>query len=142
MTDEKVGSKPATAAFDGRESRAIQPDNVGGEKVRVARRVTRCRTHRTRHTRHERGRSGHQGADAGPARFRLAPNADATIDAAITEQVTLGAKSKDLDTFRKLAQDRRVIPVSRTPADCVEVRVTLTDAERMAYAVAEPEERY
>ncbi|WP_016691298.1 DNA repair helicase XPB [Rhodococcus rhodochrous] len=28
------------------------------------------------------------------------------------------------------------------PADCVEVRVTLTDAERMAYAVAEPEERY
>ncbi|WP_407444392.1 DNA repair helicase XPB [Rhodococcus sp. (in: high G+C Gram-positive bacteria)] len=28
------------------------------------------------------------------------------------------------------------------PADCVEVRVTLTDAERMAYAVAEPEGRY
>ncbi|MDQ3455322.1 MAG: DEAD/DEAH box helicase [Actinomycetota bacterium] len=28
------------------------------------------------------------------------------------------------------------------PADCTEVRVTLTDAERMAYAVAEPEERY
>lgn len=28
------------------------------------------------------------------------------------------------------------------PADCVEVRVTMTDAERMAYAVAEPEERY
>ena len=28
------------------------------------------------------------------------------------------------------------------PADCVEVRVTLTDAERMAYAVAEPDERY
>ncbi|MBD8505836.1 DEAD/DEAH box helicase [Hoyosella sp. G463] len=28
------------------------------------------------------------------------------------------------------------------PADCVEVRVTLTEAERMAYAVAEPEERY
>ena len=28
------------------------------------------------------------------------------------------------------------------PADCVEVRVTLTDAERLAYAVAEPEERY
>jgi DNA excision repair protein ERCC-3 len=28
------------------------------------------------------------------------------------------------------------------PASCVEVRVTLTDAERMAYAVAEPEERY
>lgn len=28
------------------------------------------------------------------------------------------------------------------PAECVEVRVTLTDAERMAYAVAEPEERY
>ncbi|MFE6924936.1 DNA repair helicase XPB [Nocardia sp. NPDC057663] len=28
------------------------------------------------------------------------------------------------------------------PADCIEVRVTLTDAERMAYAVAEPEERY
>ena len=28
------------------------------------------------------------------------------------------------------------------PADCVEVRVTLTDAERMAYATAEPEERY
>jgi DNA excision repair protein ERCC-3 len=28
------------------------------------------------------------------------------------------------------------------PADCVEVRVTLTDAERMSYAVAEPEERY
>ncbi|CAN5351515.1 DEAD/DEAH box helicase [soil metagenome] len=28
------------------------------------------------------------------------------------------------------------------PADCVEVRVTLSDAMRMAYAVAEPEERY
>nr|WP_260152966.1 DNA repair helicase XPB [Hoyosella altamirensis] len=28
------------------------------------------------------------------------------------------------------------------PADCIEVRVTLTEAERMAYAVAEPEERY
>ena len=28
------------------------------------------------------------------------------------------------------------------PADCVEVRVTLPSAERMAYAVAEPEERY
>jgi DNA excision repair protein ERCC-3 len=28
------------------------------------------------------------------------------------------------------------------PADCTEVRVTLTDAERMAYAVAEPEDRY
>ena len=28
------------------------------------------------------------------------------------------------------------------PADCVEVRVTLPEAERMAYAVAEPDERY
>ena len=28
------------------------------------------------------------------------------------------------------------------PADCVEVRVTLPDAARMAYAMAEPEERY
>ncbi len=28
------------------------------------------------------------------------------------------------------------------PADCVEVRVTLTDAERLSYAVAEPEEKY
>lgn len=28
------------------------------------------------------------------------------------------------------------------PADCVEVRVTLDDSERMAYAVAEPEVRY
>ncbi|MGE5764523.1 MAG: DNA repair helicase XPB, partial [Mycobacterium leprae] len=28
------------------------------------------------------------------------------------------------------------------PADCVEVRVTLTDAERLAYATAEAEERY
>jgi DNA excision repair protein ERCC-3 len=28
------------------------------------------------------------------------------------------------------------------PAECIEVRVTLTDAERMAYAVAEPDERY
>ena len=28
------------------------------------------------------------------------------------------------------------------PAECVEVRVTLTDEERMAYAVSEPEERY
>jgi len=28
------------------------------------------------------------------------------------------------------------------PADCVEVRVTLSDEERMAYAVAEPEEKY
>lgn len=28
------------------------------------------------------------------------------------------------------------------PADCVEVRVTLTEAERMSYAVAEAEERY
>lgn len=28
------------------------------------------------------------------------------------------------------------------PADCVEVRVTLTDEERLAYAMAEPEERY
>ena len=28
------------------------------------------------------------------------------------------------------------------PADCVEVRVTLSDSERMAYATAEPEERY
>jgi DNA excision repair protein ERCC-3 len=28
------------------------------------------------------------------------------------------------------------------PAECTEVRVTLTDAERMAYAVAEPEEQY
>ncbi|MGW0432341.1 DNA repair helicase XPB [Micromonospora sp. NPDC003197] len=28
------------------------------------------------------------------------------------------------------------------PAECVEVRVTLTDAERMAYATAESEERY
>jgi DNA excision repair protein ERCC-3 len=28
------------------------------------------------------------------------------------------------------------------PARCVEVRVTLTDAERMAYAVAEPDERH
>jgi DNA excision repair protein ERCC-3 len=28
------------------------------------------------------------------------------------------------------------------PADCVEVRVTLTDDERMVYAIAEPEERY
>ncbi|HRW18837.1 MAG TPA: DEAD/DEAH box helicase [Dermatophilaceae bacterium] len=28
------------------------------------------------------------------------------------------------------------------PADCVEVRVTLPEGERMAYAVAEPEERY
>lgn len=28
------------------------------------------------------------------------------------------------------------------PADCVEVRVTLTDAERLAYATGEPEERY
>ena len=28
------------------------------------------------------------------------------------------------------------------PADCVEVRITLPDAERMTYAMAEPEERY
>jgi len=28
------------------------------------------------------------------------------------------------------------------PAECTEVRVTLTDAERMSYAVADPEERY
>ncbi|HCT80443.1 MAG TPA: helicase [Micromonosporaceae bacterium] len=28
------------------------------------------------------------------------------------------------------------------PADCTEVRVTLTDEERMAYAVTEPEDRY
>lgn len=28
------------------------------------------------------------------------------------------------------------------PADCVEVRVTLTDAERLAYATSEPEDRY
>ncbi|WP_188587083.1 DNA repair helicase XPB [Gordonia jinhuaensis] len=28
------------------------------------------------------------------------------------------------------------------PADCVEVRVTLTDEERLQYAVAEPEEKY
>ncbi|MGH8860064.1 MAG: helicase-related protein, partial [Jatrophihabitantaceae bacterium] len=28
------------------------------------------------------------------------------------------------------------------PADCTEVRVTLTDAERMAYATSEPEDRY
>jgi DNA excision repair protein ERCC-3 len=28
------------------------------------------------------------------------------------------------------------------PADCTEVRVTMTDAERLAYATAEPEERY
>jgi DNA excision repair protein ERCC-3 len=28
------------------------------------------------------------------------------------------------------------------PADCVEVRVTLTDAERLTYAMAEPEDRY
>ncbi|HEY2762433.1 MAG TPA: DNA repair helicase XPB [Pseudonocardiaceae bacterium] len=28
------------------------------------------------------------------------------------------------------------------PADCVEVRVALTDAERLGYATAEPEERY
>ncbi len=28
------------------------------------------------------------------------------------------------------------------PADCTEVRVTLTDAERMTYATSEPEERY
>src|SRR5687768_3654712 len=28
------------------------------------------------------------------------------------------------------------------PADCTEVRVTLTDEERMSYAVAEPEEKY
>lgn len=28
------------------------------------------------------------------------------------------------------------------PADCTEVRVTLTDAERMGYAVAEPDEQY
>ncbi|PSR69064.1 helicase [Nocardia sp. MDA0666] len=28
------------------------------------------------------------------------------------------------------------------PAECIEVRVTLTEAERMAYATAEPEERY
>ena len=28
------------------------------------------------------------------------------------------------------------------PADCTEVRVTMTDAERMTYATAEPEERY
>ncbi len=28
------------------------------------------------------------------------------------------------------------------PAECVEVRVTLTEAERMAYATAEPDERY
>ena len=28
------------------------------------------------------------------------------------------------------------------PAECVEVRVTLTDAERLSYATAEPEERY
>jgi DNA excision repair protein ERCC-3 len=28
------------------------------------------------------------------------------------------------------------------PADCVEVRVTLSESERLAYAVAEPEERY
>ncbi len=28
------------------------------------------------------------------------------------------------------------------PADCVEVRVTLPDADRLAYAVAEPEDRY
>jgi DNA excision repair protein ERCC-3 len=28
------------------------------------------------------------------------------------------------------------------PADCTEVRVTMTDAERLTYATAEPEERY
>ncbi len=28
------------------------------------------------------------------------------------------------------------------PADCIEVRVTLSESERLAYAVAEPEERY
>ncbi|MQA62056.1 MAG: helicase [Actinophytocola sp.] len=28
------------------------------------------------------------------------------------------------------------------PAECIEVRVTLTDAERMGYATAEPDERY
>ena len=28
------------------------------------------------------------------------------------------------------------------PADCIEVRVTLPEGERLAYATAEPEERY
>lgn len=28
------------------------------------------------------------------------------------------------------------------PADCVEVRITLTDAERLNYATAEQEDRY
>src|SRR6201987_2504923 len=28
------------------------------------------------------------------------------------------------------------------PAECIEVRVTMTDSERMIYATAEPEERY
>jgi DNA excision repair protein ERCC-3 len=28
------------------------------------------------------------------------------------------------------------------PAECVEVRVTMTDSERMMYATAEPEDRY
>ncbi|HEY5150840.1 MAG TPA: helicase-related protein, partial [Mycobacterium sp.] len=28
------------------------------------------------------------------------------------------------------------------PAECIEVRVTLTDAERLSYAIAEPEDRY
>ena len=34
----------------------------------------------------------------------------------------------------------KVAPLA--PADCTEVRVTLTDAERMAYALSEPEESY
>ena len=42
---------------------------------------------------------------------------------------------------------RELAVVDRLPdadgvADCVEVRVTLSEAERMAYATAEPEERY
>ncbi len=32
--------------------------------------------------------------------------------------------------------------MATAPAECVEVRVTMTDSERMMYATAEPEERY
>jgi len=46
------------------------------------------------------------------------------------------------EALRRAVEGHRVAGAYIAPADCVEVRVTLTESERLAYAVAEPEERY
>jgi len=83
-------------------------------------------------------------AVGGYGRRQLFPYSDIDLLLLFENERLMGACKDAISTFLRQLWDAglRMSHSVRTPAECTEVRVTLTDAERMAYAVTEAEERY